>query len=280
MIRFAEKSDIQGIISIWNEAFGDSENDILFFLNSRFIPENTLVYECDGVIASILFLLEGDMHINEMNYPSYYLYAACTLKSHRGRGYMAELLDASKKVAAERDKHFICLLPGNKTLYGFYAKFGYKSVFPKKHYVFGRDEFDNHACPLTHNTQINFAQIRDCFLSGNDYFRWNESAVEFAFEHNKHHGGKEITNCKGYILYSVDGDVCSVKENTFPAEILPDYISKIFSDNPECKTVDLYTPVIYELPCKEYEIIDSGMLLSIDNSVKITENAYLGLTLD
>ena len=70
MIRLADKSDIKGIISLWNEAFGDSEEDIMFFLNNRFVPENTLVYESDGVIASVLFLLEGDMRIKGRDFSS------------------------------------------------------------------------------------------------------------------------------------------------------------------------------------------------------------------
>lgn len=280
MIRFAEKSDVKGIVSLWNEAFGDSEDDIMFFLNNRFVPENTLVYESDGVIASVLFLLEGDMRIKGRDFSSYYLYAACTLKSHRGRGYMAEMLEASKTVAEKRNKHFICLLPANKPLYEFYGRFGYKTVFQKKRYVFSRDEFSNCCCSVTNNPEIDITHIRDCFHSGNNYFRWNVSAVEYAFEHNKYFGGKQITIRKGYMLYTLNEDKCTVKENTFPPDALYDSLKKIIIENPECKEIELYTSVSYELPCREYEIIDSGMLLSISNSVEINENAYLGLTLD
>ena len=56
MIRFATENYINGIINLWNEAFGDSEEDIKFFLKNKFIPENTLIYESDKEVVSMLFL--------------------------------------------------------------------------------------------------------------------------------------------------------------------------------------------------------------------------------
>jgi hypothetical protein len=57
MIRYSDKNDLNGIIRLWHEAFGDSENEIRFFLDSCYIPHNTVVYESDGEIASMLFQL-------------------------------------------------------------------------------------------------------------------------------------------------------------------------------------------------------------------------------
>ena len=129
MIRLSDKKDINSIIGLWCECFGDSEEDVRFFLDNCYTPKNTLVYEVNGEIASMLFLLEGDMSVSGVDYPSYYLYAACTSKKHRGKGLMADLLSFAKKVAMERKRSFICLRPGEHSLFKFYEKHGYKTVF-------------------------------------------------------------------------------------------------------------------------------------------------------
>ena len=45
MIRLSQSKDIPDIIALWSEAFGDSEEDIRFFLDRKYIPENTVVIE-------------------------------------------------------------------------------------------------------------------------------------------------------------------------------------------------------------------------------------------
>ena len=100
MIRLSQTKDIPDLITLWNEAFGDSEEDIRFFLDRKYIPENTVVYDDNGKIASVLFLLSGDMRISGKDYPSYYLYAAATLQSHRGKGIMGQMLEYSKNLAS------------------------------------------------------------------------------------------------------------------------------------------------------------------------------------
>ncbi len=70
IIRLSHKNDISGIISLWSESFGDSEEEIMFFIKNKYIPENTLVAELNGEIASVLFLLDGKMCIKGVDYPS------------------------------------------------------------------------------------------------------------------------------------------------------------------------------------------------------------------
>jgi hypothetical protein len=45
---------------------------------------------------------------------------------------MASMLEEAKKLAFSRKIDFICLMPGEKSLFDFYSKFGYKTVFSKK----------------------------------------------------------------------------------------------------------------------------------------------------
>ena len=61
IIRLSEKDDIKGIVSLWSEAFGDSEEEIMFFIDNKYIPENTVdtccidAQGCDVIIQLALF---------------------------------------------------------------------------------------------------------------------------------------------------------------------------------------------------------------------------------
>ena len=95
MIRFSLYDDIPAMTALWQEAFGDDESFINAFFKGFYTPQNVPVFVIDGEIAAMLFLLDGELSIGGKIYPAYYLYAASTKKSHRGKGLMTELLDFS-----------------------------------------------------------------------------------------------------------------------------------------------------------------------------------------
>lgn len=282
IIRLSETKDINGIIALWNEAFGDSENEIRFFLNRKYIAENTLVVEENGEIASMLFLLEGNMCIKGVDYPSYYLYAACTLREYRGRGFMAMLLDEAKRIADSRNIDFICLMPGEKSLYGFYEKFGYKTVFNKKVLCL---EVDSHNTGefLNDETATDYETLRNDMLSAYDYFKWDEQSIRFAVDHNEMYSGKHVVNCNGYCLYTVNDGGIAVKESAFTSDKLLEFVEKIAVLN-GCEKIKINLPSEYPSGDIKSEIVPSGMILAVNERSKIVSdglnNAYLGLTLD
>lgn len=280
MIRYSNKNDINGIIRLWNEAFGDSEKEIRFFLDSCYKPHNTIIYEADGEIASMLFLLEGDMHIGDVDYPSYYLYAACTLKKFRGRGIMAHLLDFAKKTATDRDKSFICLRPGEKSLFDFYEKFGYKSVFKVKKVTADVDKSELNTFTELNSDVCDREKLRNEAFSTLPFFKWDKQFIYFAFLHNKYYGGCLSKNCKGYALYNIYEDVVNVKETTFTdmKSLVNSLPSDIFST---AKEIAVNFPPDANV---DGEILPFAMLLAVDNEaeemIKNIDNAYLGLTLE
>lgn len=282
MVRFSYDSDREGIITLWQEAFGDLRKDIDFFLDSRYKPENTLVYDYDGKIASVLFLLDGEMHISGKDYPSYYLYAACTLNEFRGRGLMSELLAFARVTAEKRGRYFICLKPAEESLFTFYEKHGYISAFSKKIVTFS--DVSSSASIISDSlSKIDITQTRDSVYTDIDYFKWDNNAVNFAIIQNENYGGKLFENCKGYALYTLDSEDVVVKESAFTvdfAEFSLEFLN-IFSKK---------NKVTFDLPAKvltrssEFEIIPSGMLLPLNSTARFVcsgvKDAYLGLTLD
>ncbi len=269
MVRLSTHKDISGIVAVWKEAFGDSEKDIRFFLDFHYKPENTVIFDFDGEVASVLFLIDGDMHIKGKNFPSYYLYAACTLKKFRGMGMMSEMLDFAKNLAYQRNKFFIALKPAEDSLYDYYFRFGYQSVFSKRIINFSRNdslEFNSN------NKTVDY-----------DYFRWSEKSVEFAIEHHKYYGGYIIGDSNGYILYSINNHILNVKKFTFPAE---EFLKKIknAASYHGVESIRVELPYNSDLDLKDSEIVKSGMLLPVsedaEHLIKTIKNAYLSLTLD
>ena len=114
MISFCE--DKNEITRIWKKVFGDSEEDILFFLenckNARCIAR----FEKER-IASMLFLVNCSVGGKS----GAYIYAACTEKELEGRGFMTSLLDYSKTLGYA----YLCLIPANDALIDYYKKRGF-----------------------------------------------------------------------------------------------------------------------------------------------------------
>lgn len=279
MIRYSDKDDLSGIIALWNEAFGDTEKEIRFFLDNCYNPLNTLIYEIDGEIASMLFLLEGDMHFRESDYASYYLYAACTLKKFRGRGLMAELLKFANKTAGSRGKHFICLRPGEKSLFEYYKKYGYQTVFTVKESKFSLSETAYEPEELT-KCKTDVTSLRNDAFKGHNYFKWDKQFVDFAFLHNKYFGGRDFTNCKGYVIYSVISDKIVVKETTFTSvSNIVGYVKD--SSFNYARNIDILFPSWIDI---RGSIVPYAMMIAVSDEgqriINLIDNAYLGLTLE
>lgn len=282
IIRLAQNDDISGIVSLWNEAFGDSVDEIMFFINNKFVAKNTLVADENGEIASVLFLLDGKMRIKSVDYPSYYLYAACTLNKYRGRGYMAQMLEEAKNLAFSRQVDFICLMPGEKSLFDFYSKFGYKTVFNKK--VLKIDvkspiESENLCSCDDYNIEV----LRNNAFEKYDYFKWNSESIKFAFSHNRIYHGKQFCDRNGYLLYSTNSGVMSVKEFAFTGQKFLETALKI-AHNDNCNNLIINLPFGFPTDIGDYEIIPSAMMLNVSERSEYVsdglQNAYLGLTLD
>lgn len=99
------------IINLWQEAFGDAREEILFFLENCKHKKCLGYFENDSLL-SMLFLVKCSL--------GYYIYAACTQKEARNTGAMSALLNDCKK---KYDN--LCLIPANESLISYYKKRGF-----------------------------------------------------------------------------------------------------------------------------------------------------------
>lgn len=232
MISNAETIDINELKTLWQICFGDEKEYIDFFFSDRFVPENTFVYIHNNRVVAQLFLLEGVFRVSEKEYPSYYLYAACTHPDFRRKGIMKELLLSVEQEAKNRNIGFICLVPAEKSLFDYYSKFSYKPVFSKKVFSVEKSDLsvnDNDIVGLTLNNE-DISAFRNKYLTARDCLLWDNKAIDYAVKENRFSDGDLIVTDYGYaLLRPVDEDVCRVIEICCAGNRYAGIIEQIFN---------------------------------------------------
>lgn len=118
------------VVSLWQEAFGDSKEDVLFFLNNC-QNKSCLCAEKNSSLLSMLFLV--DCEINGEIFK--YIYAACTSKNARNLGYMSKLLEYCN---SKYDN--VILIPADDKLADYYLKRGFTHKININNILFNESE--------------------------------------------------------------------------------------------------------------------------------------------
>ena len=133
MVKLENENIRLQVVDLWHEAFGDGAEYINFFLDTHGAC-TCLSHEENGRLCSMLFLIDGEL----CGKSAYYLFAAATFKSERGKGCMARLLEKAKNYAVQNGRAYIVLVPAEPSLFDYYSRFGYKTCFYAKRQ--GKDE--------------------------------------------------------------------------------------------------------------------------------------------
>ena len=135
-ISLADFSHKKELTDLWHESFGDNEKFISSFLDAYMIPEyNVPVIISDGKIVCALYLIDFGLYSNtSILGDCAYLFAACTKKEYRNKGFMSELVKYSAGLCGNRGLKAIFLFPQaqNQKLFDFYSKFGFKTIYAAK----------------------------------------------------------------------------------------------------------------------------------------------------
>ena len=110
--------------SLWQDAFGDSNDFLDLFFTFGFSPECCrCVFQEDTPVAAAYWFdctLEGRKIA--------YLYAVATLTSHRGRGLCRMLMEDIRRVLAETGYCAAVLVPQSEGLRQMYRRMGYRDA--------------------------------------------------------------------------------------------------------------------------------------------------------
>lgn len=173
MIRFFKEKDIFSVISIWKEAFGDSTEEIRFFL--EFLKDNLLVLEKDGKVVSMLTILK--VRIGEDN--GRYIYAVATDKKFRCRGYAGELIKYDKHFITDNNEKFLVLLPQEESLHNFYEKYGFSSLRCSKKLSIETENNDDMTKRARIITPEDYFLLRKSYFKDEKFVEWEIKALEF-----------------------------------------------------------------------------------------------------
>ncbi|MCL2081201.1 MAG: GNAT family N-acetyltransferase [Oscillospiraceae bacterium] len=121
MIRYSQPADMPAMRGIWDACFPEDRAFAGFFFKNLY--GRALVFETGGQVTSMLHLLpfkRGD------GADVTYIYGVGTLPEYRRRGQSAALINAALSGGG-----CCILIPAEPWLFGFYEKFGFKTVFYK-----------------------------------------------------------------------------------------------------------------------------------------------------
>lgn len=240
------------VVSLWNEAFGDTEEEISLFL-SIVNEENLITRVEDGRVVSQLFLLEGNVVDGKKSTPAYYLYAAATLKAYRGRGIMGELISEAVEKAKREGKGYILLLPGEEWLYSYYERFGFRPLCKSL-------LCESHGENITVPKESDYSH----FVHGENVYSYVKKLYsEPDYEIMKTENGSAI--------YSVKDGAVTVKE----WKISP-LVSEI-KKKTECGKIYARLPLNTDAKGK-CTVVNHGVILPLRD--ELPENVYLDYTLD
>ncbi|MDO5014883.1 MAG: GNAT family N-acetyltransferase [Clostridia bacterium] len=259
----ANLEDKQDLISLWNTVFEDSIEYIENFMNYNFNSENIIVAKYKEKIVSAYYFIP----VNFENHSAYYLYAAATLPEYRKMGIMGELLKYGMNLAQKRKIRFVLLSPANESLYNYYEKFGFKTVFYIKRYLLNLSEYEKISESLSEYNLKKIIDLREKSLADIPHVSFNEKIFEYLISESKLTQSKILISDNAYIYFDENLKTLHIKEY-FP-------FNAIFPKN-KAKEVILDLPLNINFEHK-YEKIPQGMLIDFEN--KFNKDAYLGITM-
>lgn len=227
---FADReADGEQLTQLWAACFGDTREEIRFYLDHRMTEDNLLVLHEDGRIVSMASFLAVEYRLGEEYVPARYVYAVATLPGYRGRGYAAEVLSAAR----EKYGGPLLLAPAEEALCAYYERLGFLRAFPGERYEISPAEEQPEGTELAAmelkpeepGAQLQpvsaeeYVKIRDEKKACEGYVRWDAEAVRYAMDVAGAGGGRTCAVLsedgeKEILMCEKDGETLVVLETT------------------------------------------------------------------
>ena len=197
MIREASTQDMEALRSLWKIVFDDDNTFLDSFFKYLFNPAECLVYESEGNIVSMLFMLKATRSSLQIDYPMRYIYACATHPNYRKQGLMGNLLEAAIKYA-DKNNFELALIPENEYLFEYYKRFGftqttylYKRSYPPINVQKNTTLWNVANNNITTNEIIEILQTsRAQFHKEKDIVQWTDSHLKVMLEDFLFQGGE------------------------------------------------------------------------------------------
>lgn len=118
-----QREHFPALRALWREAFGDSEEFLDQFDKTAFSPDRCRCVTVENHVAAALYWFDCECRGERMAY----LYAIATAKAHRGKGLCSALMEDTHRHLRALGYTGALLVPGEKSLFDFYGRLGYKA---------------------------------------------------------------------------------------------------------------------------------------------------------
>ena len=142
---------------LWQDAFANSDSFTDLFFAVGYSPERCHFIKENGIPVSALYWFDCLLKGHRLAY----LYGVATLKSHRGHGLAAQLLQQTHEILRTQGYSGVVLVPEEGALFDYYQKFGYRAVTTVAE--FSCDAGDT-SLPLRQIDATEYAHLRDRLL--------------------------------------------------------------------------------------------------------------------
>ncbi|WP_105204863.1 GNAT family N-acetyltransferase [Neobittarella massiliensis] len=214
VIDTATRADWPALKTIWQACFGDESSYIDLFLEDLFDSCIPLVWRQEGQPVAMLYLLPVQLVHTGQAQSWHYLYAAATLPSCQGRGLMGQLLKAARQSSAQAGAAGILLVPGEKSLFQYYARFGYATYGARRQLCLAADELSGPAAVISPLPPPQLAACRRQALAGLglSYMAHSPAGYRHICREAAYLGGGVYHFNGGHCVVHRDGDTALVKE--------------------------------------------------------------------
>lgn len=219
--KLAEESDAEDLQDLWQTVFGDDPKFIQDFFRYCCGPENRFVIKDDKKVISMAYLIPCTYHSKGQDYAAGYFYAAATHPDHRGRGYMASLIQYVTQVAAERGIDLIFLVPAEPGLFTYYENLGFQPALYHKTLQFTAQELQE-AFLSKSDSVVGQAspkevlpdrlQQREQALQETDHLSYTQEQLQYFFYTQLVSGGHVAVSEDGYAFYEKKDTTATVTE--------------------------------------------------------------------
>ena len=159
---------IADLKALWQEAFGDSESWLdSFFVNCFSENRHHAIWE-DKKPVSALYWFDCELNGHKLAY----IYAVATGKNCRGRGLATRLMGETHEILKEKGYVGAILVPGEKNLFDFYEKIGYRTATAVREFTAVRGDTP---IPLRTIDAENYVNLRKQYLPPNAVEQTGES---------------------------------------------------------------------------------------------------------
>lgn len=286
-IRFAQKDDEPYLKQLWKLCFADDDNFIEFYFKNRYSEHKVIVLLSDGIIASMLTIIDITQNCRLKPHKAAMIYAVATHPDYQKRGFAARLMAFCDDYLIKNEYDLSVLVPAGQSLFGYYNKQGYKNGFTLRETYLLYENINcinnNIHCKMQPVKADDYNKIRNNFLTGTDYIQYNDREIEYQKKLSQFSGADiysfELKSTVGCIALEIFNNTLLIKELLIPDDLLNSVLVQIVKQYKYEKYI-LRTPAFCDTGPGE-NIKAFGMIKSFCNSdLYLPSNNYLGLAFD